>query len=86
MIELDREELNGMGFPVVVEQWDRVMGSGSKRRKYLNEFTEKQRKTIKRYYNTFYRWYLVEGTPEKHRMYPETLILLRNVCYFFGTV
>lgn len=86
MLQLTRDDLNNLQYPVVVEMWDKVMGSGVKRRKYTSMFTEKQRRTIRRYRDLFHKWYLVKGTPEAHTMKPETLILVRNAIAFFGTI
>jgi hypothetical protein len=86
MIKLNHEEINNLSYPVVVEMWDKVMGSFSKRRKYHATFNDKERATISRYYRKFYRWYLVSGAPEETTMRPETYRLLQRVCYFFGTV
>ena len=86
MLQLTREELNSLHYPVLVEMWDKVMGSGVKRRKYTAAFTDTQRRTIRRYRDLFHNWYLVKGTPKTHTMKPETLILLRNAIAFFGTV
>jgi hypothetical protein len=86
----DREELNALGFPVVVENWHHVVGvgsSGSKRRKYHAEFTENERRTIARYKDKFYRWYLVKGTPASFTFGKiETYHLLQRACNFFATV
>ena len=86
MISLNHEEINDLCYPVVVEQWDKVMGAGSKRRKYLKAFTDKERDTIRRYYKKFYRWYLVTGAPEQTTMRPATLNLINRATAFFATV
>ena len=61
----DRDELNNLNTPVIVEGWDKVKGSGSKRRRYLAEFDEKERRALSALYPVFYRWYLVTGVPEQ---------------------
>lgn len=81
----EREELNQMQYPVIVESWDRKMGSFSFKRKYRNEFTENERKLIRNYYNKFYRWHLVVGTPEYHDMKIKTYELLNRAISFFAT-
>lgn len=86
MLQLNREELNALQYPVVVEMWDKVKGSMSKRRKYNEAFTEKERNTIRRYKGLFHNWFLVKGTPEKAVMNIETLTLLKRVIDFFGTI
>lgn len=84
MIELSREELNNLQFPVMVEMWDKVQGSISKKRKYKLQFTNQERETISRYYKIFYNWYLVKGTPEKAVMNLKTLLILERAINFFG--
>lgn len=86
MIELSKDELNALQYPVVVEMWDKVMGSASKKRKYREQFTETERDKIRVYYNMFYRWYLKSGTPDKATMSPDTYQLLQRACNFFGTI
>jgi hypothetical protein len=86
MLQLNREELNALQYPVVVEMWDRVQGSMSKRRKYNEAFTEKERNTIRRYKSLFHNWFLVKGTPENAVMSLATLTLLKRAIDFFGTI
>jgi hypothetical protein len=86
MIALDRDELNALQFPVVVEMWDKVRGSMSKRRQYNKEFDEKERAVIRRYYNLFYSWYLRKGTPESAVMTLATYNLIQRACNFFGGI
>lgn len=75
-----------VAYPVIVEAWDRLKGSGSKRRRYQAEFTEAERKLISSYYRKFYRWYLVTGTPDKVMLSLDTLNLLQRAVNFFAEV
>lgn len=84
MLKLNKEELNNLQYSVVVEMWDKVQGSMSKRKKYNEEFTEQERETIRRYYKVFYNWYLVKGTPDNTTMSPKTLNILERAINFFG--
>ena len=83
-IVLDRDELNSMGYPVVVEMWDKVMGSMSRRRKYQETFTESERVTIAKYHRIFYNWHLIKGTPESAAFSGDVYELLQKACNFFG--
>jgi len=68
-LQMDTQELNELQYPIIVEMWDTVIGRnncGSKHRKWLAKFTEKERKLISYYYKLFYNWYLVKGTPQQH--------------------
>lgn len=75
-----------VSYPVVVEMMDKVKSPGSRRRKYLAAFNEKERKTISKWYNKFYKWYLVTGTPRRVGVKPSTLRFLQRVVGFFATV
>ncbi len=89
-IVLSREDLNGLQFPVVVEMYDKVAGNGSsgrQRRAYVEEFDASERARVKKLYDTFYRWYLVTGTPESYVVSgTESLEFMRRVCNFFGSL
>ena len=85
-VELNKNEIKQLQFPVLVETYERVKGSMSKRRKYNEQFTEQERTTIARYYKLFYKWHLVSGIPENVVMYPKTLELLKRAINFFGTI
>lgn len=63
-LEISREELSNLQTSVIVENWDKVKESGSKKRRWLAEFTEPERKYLSAMYKHFYRWYLVTGYPE----------------------
>lgn len=88
--EYNRDELNALAFPIIVEMWDKVVrpgSSGSKRRKYHEEFTEKERKIISWYHTKFYRWYLVKGTPAYHIFRKaSTITLLERAVQFFAGI
>lgn len=74
----------------IVERWDRVVGRGacgSKRRKYLAEFTPVERRTISRWHTKFHLWELVTGIPDEVLIgKPETVRLLQRAVHFFATV
>jgi hypothetical protein len=85
MVQLDRDELNQLQYPVVVEMWKHIESSGSKRRLYLKEFDESERAKVRHWYERFYDWYLRRGTPESVVMSPNTLLWLQNkMIPFFG--
>lgn len=82
---LNREELNALQYPILVECWERSMGSRKFKLKYREEFTEAERETVSRYRAMFYRWHLVTGTPEHCTMFPATLGILKRAVDFFAT-
>lgn len=67
-VVMSREELNALGYPVVVEGWHHAVGNGAagrQRRAFHAEFSEAERVKARKIYNTFYRWYLKTGTPDR---------------------
>lgn len=89
-LELDSQELNDLQFPIIVEMWDKVSGHtacGSKHRAYISTFSEKERKLISYYHKLFYNWYLVKGTPQRHRFKTVGHIeLIKRAVNFFATI
>lgn len=71
-------------YPVIVEAWDKVMGSGQAKRNYLHTFNEAERKKISRYHRQFHRWHLVSGTPRRVMLKLATLQLLTRAVNFFA--
>ena len=60
-------------------RWD----TGRRRRRWLEEFTEKEREAATRLFNQSHRWLLTTGVPESVRMTPKTFglwIKLANFC------
>ena len=89
MIELDSEDIAALQYPVLVEQWERVVGPYATRRltnQYRERFSGKERETISRYKSVFHQWYLVEGPPQSRTMSVTTHQLLKNAIAFFATV
>lgn len=79
-------ELDDLQYPVLVESYDKIRDSGSKRRKYLIEFNKYERDIINRYYTKFYQWYLIKGTPESATMQPSTYVFLQRAINFFANI
>lgn len=69
---------------VIVETWSHLCGS--KKRKYLAEFTEKERKVISRYHTSLYRWYLITGSPQQVEMKISTYKLMCRAADFFASI
>jgi len=69
---------------VVVEMWDRVMSTGSGKRKFNAEFNESERELIKKYYKIFYTWHFETRIPKEHRMTISTYKLMQRACHFFS--
>lgn len=82
--ERDRGEIAALNPSVVVEMWDFVKHSMSRRRKYNELFTDSERARIREYYHAYRRWVLVTGFPEEVVMCPSTYALLKKAGDFFG--
>lgn len=84
----NHEELRALQTAVIVEMWDRVMGTGSGKRKFNAEFNSEEQETIKKLYKTFYKWHFGKvggtGIPQQHAMSIQTYELTKRACNFFG--
>lgn len=90
VLKLNRDELSCLNYPVIVESWEKCVGpyaSGSKKRKYLAEFTLAERKILSKYNQKFYRWYLVTGPPA-YFMFGKvsTIALIQRAANFFASI
>jgi hypothetical protein len=84
MVSLDREEINSLQYPVVVEMWKHIK-DGRGRRLWHKEFDEAERTKAVDWCKKFYLWHLVTGVPESVVMSPQTLLWLRTkLIPFFG--
>ena len=74
-----------VAFPVILEGWDR-RNQGQTGRAYITEFSDEERKRLEEYYPIFYRWYFVQGTPQKVTINLRDMDLLKRAANFFGTI
>jgi hypothetical protein len=87
VMEFSREDLNRLQYPIIVENWEKVKSCGSKKRRWLAEFTEPERKLLSEYYKIFYDWYLRRGTPERFVFRKgSTVDLIHRAVAFFASV
>ncbi len=91
VLRYERDEIAAtFAYGCMVEMWDHVVGrtaSGSKRRKYREAFTDKERKTISKWHTAFRKWLLVTGAPDHiYFRKPSTVQLLERAIHFFATV
>lgn len=82
----NREELEKLDVGVMVESWDHRKSGVRNRRAYNEQFTQKEQRTLDRYYAIFYRWHLVTGIPDAATMDAQTYIFLRKAVAYFATV
>lgn len=89
LMVVSSDDMHALG-GVVVETWHHVVGkesAGSKRRKYIATFTEKERKKIGSWKALYWKWELRSGYPyEGVTMTVGTYNLLRRAADFFATV
>lgn len=86
VLSFSRNELSMLGYPVIVERWDKRR-EGKGRRRWLAEFTEPERNLLARYCTLFYKWYLVSGAPEEFTFRRLTTIeLIRKASAFFASI
>src|SRR5262245_49267338 len=67
-VTLDRDEINDLGYPVVVEGWKHAVGNYSalsRRMAFHAEFNQAERKKARKIYNIFYTWYIRSGSPDQ---------------------
>ena len=90
-IVFNRDDLTKLQTPIIVEMWDRVMNTGSGKRKLNKEFTSDEINRIKKLYKLFYTWHFQKvggsGTPnECHSMTLEDYHLTQRAVHFFATI
>jgi len=86
VVKMDRQDIaNKIPFAVIVENWE-SKSFGKNKRKYYNEFNEKERRILASYYKTFYRWYLVTGIPSSSVLTFENIELIGRAGNFFADI
>ena len=80
----NRDELDAMQYPVIVERWDKK-GYGKMKRAYNATFTDRERNKLAGLYHILYRWYLVTGTPAEKQFHPQTVDLIQRAALFFAS-
>lgn len=85
-IRFDSEEIASLQTPIVVESKERVLGTGSGKRAFKEEFTKTERKRFPYFYKKFYDWYLIHGIPHTgHVMALADWDLTKRFVNFFAT-
>ena len=82
----EREDLLKLQPGIIIEMWRNVMQSGSKKRKYKEEFTVSERGHITRQYKIYQTWYYQTGIPDTHKMPIHIYQLMQRAVHFFATV
>ena len=61
-------------------------GTGHRRRRWLEEFTEQEREAATRLFSLSHSWLLTTGVPDEVRMTPKTFALWKKLGNFCGSV
>ncbi len=92
VLRYERDEISRVfQYGCMVEMWDHVVGrsaAGSKRRKYREAFTDKERSFISKWHTRFVKWsFHYSGVPDHlyFRKYGN-IALLQRAIHFFATV
>lgn len=84
-----QEEMNQLQTQIIVENWRRIMATGSGKRKLDEQFTPKEIERIKwlykKYYAMQFKKVFATGTPNKHAMSIADYHLTRRAVHFFAT-
>lgn len=80
----NHDELIALQSAIIVEMWDRVLGTGTGKRKFNAEFNAEEREFIKKYYKIFHKWHMGTGIPQKHEMTISGYELIRRAVKFFA--
>lgn len=84
-VEVSGEELSRLGYPIIVEMWDKK-SFGKGRRLWLEQFTEKERHQARAIYEKAYTWHLRTGVPDYTTITESSWGLLHKMIQFFGTL
>ena len=85
-VEYSRDEISQkIPYAIIVEGREKK-NYGLVKRKYLNEFTLKERQIIGVYYNIFYKWHFIKGVPDYYNFTIKNLQLLDRAGNFFGNI
>ena len=90
-IIFEHDDLIKLQTPIIVEMWDRVMNTGSGKRKLNNEFTPEEINRIRQLYKVFYIWHFKKfggtGIPKEcHSMTIADYQLTERTVHFFATI
>lgn len=85
---LTRDEVN-LHIPyalVCMTRFGAHWGTGHRRRRWLEEFTQQEREAATRLFSLSHSWLLTTGVPDEVRMTPKTFALWKKLGNFCGSV
>lgn len=86
VMELSHEDLSSLCLGVIIEGWNRRL-YGHVQRAWLVEFSDEERKKAESLYDTFYRWTMITGLPQRYVLRSaQELHFIKRLVNFFGGV
>lgn len=86
VMAFNRDDLNALDFPIIVEAWNKRL-SGRAKRLWLSTFTQPERNKLDKLHTLFYGWYLRTGTPDEYLFRKgSTIDLIKRAVTFFATL
>jgi hypothetical protein len=90
-IIFEHDDIVKLQTPIIIEMWDRVMNTGSGKRKLTEAFTPDEINRIKQLYKIFYTWHFKKfggtGIPKEcHSMTIADYQLTERAVHFFATI
>lgn len=88
MLELSHDDIQRqIPYAVICEtRYGRAWETGKRRRRWLAEFSEQERKAASKLFSQAHQWYLRTGVPEKIVMSTSTYALWQKLGAFCGTI
>lgn len=88
MLVLSRDEVQrDIPYAMICEtRFGSAWGTGRRRRRWLAEFSEKEREAATRLFNQSHQWYLTTGVPDEVKMTTKTLDLWQKLGAFCASI
>lgn len=88
MLDFSADEISrNINYPLICEaRFGRAWGTASRRRRWLTEFSARERDKADDLFVLAHRWFLVTGVPETVRMTADTLMLWQKLESFCGSL
>lgn len=81
------EVIERIPYGVIAEiRWGRTWGTGKRRRRWLQEFTEQERNHASELFKLAYKWYLKTGVPDEVKMSTKTYCLWIKLAEFCASL
>lgn len=87
-LEMEHDEIqNTIPYALICEtRFGSAWGTMRRKRRWISEFTERERNSASKLFQQSHDWYLVKGVPETVKMKPETFDLWQKIGAFCGSL